>query len=155
MKFATLILFFILVSLAVPAQNKSKPKPKKPPVKSAKAASAKSTGTASASSPALYQKWVHSYEDEKGDGIETYRPESYSFPPSRGRKAVKFQNGGLMVRFDIAPGDGQRLVMGKWERTKLGNTLKITVEGSENSVYFLEVISVGKDLLKVKRKLEI
>lgn len=134
----------LLVSLGANAQAKKKPAAKKTPA-----------ATASVASPLLYRKWVNSYEDEKSDGVLVYRPEAYAFPPSRGRKAVSFQKDGMMVRFDIAPGDGHKIVMGRWERTKLPNTMKVTVQGSEIDVYFVEVVSVGKDVLKIRRKSEI
>lgn len=154
MKRISLVVVLALISLAVSAQSKPKPKAKKTPAKSATTKTA-SAGAASVNSPVLYQKWVHSYEDEKGDGIEVYRPESYSFPPSRGRKGIKFQKDGSMVRFDIGPADGTKFLMGKWEGTKFGNTMKVVINGGESSVYFLEVVSVSKDMLKVRRKSEI
>ncbi len=158
MKRILLSVALVLLITAVQAQTKSK----KPQAKSTKTTTAKttttktaSTGGASLSSPALYQKWIHSFEDEKGDGIEVYRPEGYSFPPARGRKAVKFQKDGSLVRFDIGPADGTKFLMGKWERTKFGNTMKVIIDGGESSVYFWEVVSVSKDMLKVRRKSEI
>ena len=141
----------LLVALGATAQEKKK----KPAAKKTVAAKKPAPATASVASPLLYRKWVSSYEDEKSDGVLVYRPDGYAFPPSRGRKAVSFQKDGSMVRFDIAPNDGQKIVMGRWERTKLPNTMKVTVQGSEIDVYFVEVVSVGKDMLKIRRKMEI
>ncbi|MDJ1506850.1 hypothetical protein [Xanthocytophaga agilis] len=161
MKRLSLIVLLTLISLVAYSQTKPKSKTKKSKTTastSKSTSSAKtttSTGSASVNNTALYQKWVNSFEDEKGDGIEVYRPEGYAFPPARGRKAIKFQKEGMVVRFDIGPADGQKIVMGQWERTKFGNTMKVTVQGAESGVYFLEVISVSKDILKVKRKSEI
>ncbi len=143
------IVALLLTTGAVAQTQKKSTASKKSPAKV-------SSGGASVSSPALYQKWVRSYEDEKGQpGVKVYRPESYSFPPARGREAISFQKSGSLVRFDIGPSDGQKIIMGTWVKTKFSHTMKVTVQGAENEVYFLEVISVSKDMLKVKRKLEI
>jgi|GEM_PF-3937975 len=145
--FAWLLLFMLSCSVTY-AQTKTKKT-------TAKTKSPTKLPSASVHSSALQQKWVHSYEDEKGDGIEVYRSAGYSFPLARGRKAIKFGKDGMLVRFDIAPNDGQKIVIGKWEPTKLHNIMKVVVQGAESSVYFLEIVSVGKGILKVKRKSEI
>lgn len=155
MKRLSLIVLLTLISFVVYSQTKSKSKTKQSKTTASTSKSTTSAGSASVNNTVIYQKWVNSFEDEKGDGIEVYRPEGYAFPPARGRKAIKFQKEGMVVRFDIGPADGQKIVMGQWERTKFGNTMKITVQGAESGVYFLEVISVSKDMLKVKRKSEI
>ncbi|MCU0352873.1 MAG: hypothetical protein MUD08_03900 [Cytophagales bacterium] len=152
MKKTFLLLSLLCCATLVYAQTKPKAKSK------AKATPAKAAAapSASVSSAALYQKWVHSFEDEKGQpGVEVYRPEGFAFPPARGRKGLKIGKDGMLVRFDIAPNDGEKVVMGRWERTKLPNTMKVTVQGAESEAYFLEVVSVGKDMLKVRRKSEI
>ena len=149
------LLLLLLFCCATVLCAQTKPVAKSKAKSSAKAAPAK-TAPASMSSAALYQKWMHSFEDEKGQpGVEVYRPEGFAFPPARGRKGLKLGKDGMLVRFDIGPSDGEKVVMGRWERTKLPNTMKVTVQGAESEVYFLEVVSVGEDMLKVRRKSEI
>jgi hypothetical protein len=67
--------------------------------------------------------WVHSHEEDTGDEL-VFRPASYPFPPSRGRRSLQLRPDGTYL--ERAPGpvdvpvesegswslDGDRLVLG-------------------------------------------
>ena len=93
--------------------------------------------------------WLHSHEDDRGDTL-TYRPNSYDFPPSRGRTGFAFDHNGLFTQFDIAPTDGLEGRKGQWQAIK-ENTLRITLEDQSQPDYTLEIVSLEPALLKVRR----
>ena len=141
------ILAIVLVLLAGNKCKKSE--------KSAK--SDKTVKTASVQTPAkaLYKKWIHSHEDDQGD-VKAYRPDTYKFPPARGRSGFTFKENGEFIQHNIHPADrGTVPVNGKWEANPVpasggtGNkTLKISLE--DKTSYQIEIVSLEDDMLKVK-----
>ena len=97
----------------------------------------------------LQQTWLHSREEDEGD-VQVYRPNSYNFPPSRGRTGFAFEAGGKFIQYNIAPTDGLVGVPGRWEMKD--KTLNITFPSGQEQPYQLEVVSMEKDMLKVRRK---
>lgn len=95
--------------------------------------------------------WLHSYEEDEGDTI-VYRPNSYDFPPSRGRTGFALEAGGVIKRYDIAPTDGLEEQTGKWE---LDDNL-VKVQMQEDSMqphnFAFEIVSLKNDVLKVKQR---
>ncbi len=57
--------------------------------------------------------WIRSFEDDK-DGTQAYRPETYEFPPARGREGWRFEEDGTLTKQAIAPTDGYISQRGKW-----------------------------------------
>lgn len=53
----------------------------------------------------LWTSWVHSYEDDT-DSTKVFRPESYDFPPARGRERFALKEDGSFLYYGIAPNDG-------------------------------------------------
>ncbi len=93
--------------------------------------------------------WIRSFEDDK-NGVEAYRPESYDFPPARGREGWKFEEDGTLKKQAIAPTDGYITKEGKWEVYRIEDnksTLHIELE-AQKIVY--EIISVSDSILFVK-----
>ena len=95
--------------------------------------------------------WLHSYEEDEGD-IMVYRPNTFDFPPSRGRTGFALESGGVLKQYEIAPTDGLEEHLGKW--TLEGND-KIRVEIKGNGIpaqdYTIKVLSLKEDVLKIKR----
>jgi hypothetical protein len=98
----------------------------------------------------LQKKWVHSYEEDSG-GVQAYRPSGYELPPSRGRRGMEFKDDGTFIYYDIAPSDGELPVPGTWEPVKGEKSVKINVQGDRPESYRLEIVSLGDNLLKVKK----
>ncbi|WP_231590685.1 lipocalin-like domain-containing protein [Hymenobacter terrenus] len=95
--------------------------------------------------------WLVSREENSGDTL-VYRPNTYTFPPSRGRTGFAIGPAGRFEQFDIAPTDGLAGRSGTW--TAEGNTrLHIHITEGEEPDYTLEIISLDKDkqVLKVRR----
>lgn len=99
--------------------------------------------------------WFHSYEEDEGD-VKTYRPESYSFPPSRGRTGFRFKENGSYIEYIIAPTDGIDSIKGSWDLYG-ATSVKITLKDkkpqyAENkAAYLLEIVSMSNDIIKIKR----
>ncbi|UOQ65410.1 hypothetical protein [Hymenobacter volaticus] len=92
--------------------------------------------------------WLFSYEGSK-DGVDVYRPNTYAFPPSRGRVGFRFDPDGQFTQLHIAPTDGLEAHEGTW--TPLSNTLfYISFNDNKGANYKLHIISLDNDVLRVK-----
>ncbi|HEX8425175.1 hypothetical protein [Hymenobacter sp.] len=93
--------------------------------------------------------WLLSYEESQGN-VEVYRPDTYVFPPSRGRTGFKLDANNSFTQLDIAPADGIWPRPGKW--VLLGtDILFITLDDQPKINYKLHIISKKNDVLKVER----
>ncbi len=93
--------------------------------------------------------WIRSFEDDK-DGLEAYRPESYEFPPARGREGWTFEENGTVKKQAIAPTDGYITKEGTWEFFIIEdnkNRVDIKLENQEISY---EIVSVSDSILYVR-----
>ncbi|CAN5117859.1 hypothetical protein BH23BAC1_BH23BAC1_14220 [soil metagenome] len=78
--------------------------------------------------------WVHSYEEDSGN-ITVYRPQSFDFPPSRGREGFEFKDGGLFKKYVIAPADGINTINGRWRKTEEENVFFIQLNDDSEYDY--------------------
>ena len=93
--------------------------------------------------------WIRSFEDDK-DGLEAYRPESYEFPPARGREGWKFEEDGTLKKQAIAPTDGYVTKEGTWNFFIIeGKKNRVDIE-LENQKISYEIISVSDSILFIK-----
>lgn len=93
--------------------------------------------------------WLHAQEEDEGD-IKVYRPNTYTFPPSRGRTGFAFEKDNVFRLFAIAPTDGLEEHAGRWELIKK-DLLQVTFPEDESRNFDLALISVTPDVIKVKR----
>jgi len=95
--------------------------------------------------------WLQSHEENSGDTL-VYRPNTYAFPPARGRTGFAIKSYGRFEQFDIAPTDGLAGHPGTWVVDK-GTHLRIHLTEGQQPDYTLEVLSVDpkKRILKVRR----
>jgi hypothetical protein len=101
---------------------------------------------------ALYDKtWLHSNEEDSAN-YQVYRPNTFNFPPSRGRTGFALEKEGLFRLYTIAPTDGLEEHKGEWKMVK-HNLLRVSFPAKEVPGFDLELISVSEDLLKVRRNL--
>lgn len=93
--------------------------------------------------------WIRSFEDDK-DGTQAYRPESYEFPPARGREGWKFEEDGTLKKQAIAATDGYVSKEGKWNFTNetKKNIVNLMLENEKLSY---EIISASDSILFVKQ----
>ncbi|WP_227608323.1 hypothetical protein [Hymenobacter translucens] len=97
----------------------------------------------------LERTWLHAHEDDQGD-IRVYRPNTYAFPPSRGRTGFSFDHNGLFTQYDIAPTDGLEGHRGVW-KAESSTVLRISLDDHREPDYRLEIVSLENDVLKVRR----
>lgn len=97
----------------------------------------------------LERTWLHAHEEDQGDTV-VYRPNTYTFPPSRGRTGFAFDHNGLFTQFDIAPTDGIEGRKGRWTAEN-DHTLRISLDDKKSPDYKLELVSLKNDVLKVRR----
>ena len=99
--------------------------------------------------PVIYQKWLHSYEEDTKD-LKVYRPSSFDFPRGWGRTGMKFDNNGEFILFDIAPNDAIIQVPGKWHQITEGN-LTISFPSGEKEDFIIEIEEITSEIFKVKK----
>lgn len=112
----------------------------------------KTRSTAVLTMQQLEGTWLMSHEENSGDTL-VYRPQTYTFPPSRGRTGFEIKPYGRFEQFDIAPTDGLAGRHGAWtldRKTKLVVNLD---EGPDPS-YTLEIVDLDtiNRVLKVRRQ---
>lgn len=95
--------------------------------------------------------WLQSREENVGDTL-VYRPNTYAFPPSRGRTGFAIKPYGRFEQFDIAPTDGLAGQPGTWVIDKETLLHIHLLEGQEPD-YTLEILGLDakKRILKVRR----
>lgn len=99
----------------------------------------------------LRKTWLHSFEEDQSD-IITYRPNTYDFPPSRGRTGFALEEGGIIKQYNIAPTDGLVEQIGKWEFTD-NREILVTIPGNgkPDERYTIEIISLKDEVLKLRK----
>jgi hypothetical protein len=101
-------------------------------------------------SPCVYDRhWVHSREQDSED-VQVYHPDTYNFPPSRGRRGFEIKRDGRFIQYGIAPDDRQKRNEGRWfvEGT---NTIGIELAAPETKRYKIKIVSCDNDTLKIQR----
>ena len=92
-------------------------------------------------------KWMHSYEEDTNE-VKVYRPDTYEFPPSRGRTGFQLNEDKSFINYEIAPADGT--VERKGSCSIAGNKMMLSFEDSDKD-YMIEVISIENKVLKIKK----
>ena len=98
---------------------------------------------------ALFQHWVHSFEEDTAS-VKVYRPQGYAFPPARGREGFELRENGDYVRYDIGRGDGSVGVKGSWKRVGPQLIEVRTREGTEARER-LQILSCDDAMLKLRK----
>jgi hypothetical protein len=97
----------------------------------------------------LDKRWTHSHEEDT-DTERVYRPDTYSFPPSRGRESFELKSDGSLVHGRIAPTDARRDVPGSWE-LRDDDTLALSSGSARIPSRVMRIISADKDRLVIKK----
>ena len=94
--------------------------------------------------------WLTSREENSGDTL-VFRPNTYTFPPSRGRTGFAIKPFGRFEQFDIAPTDGLATRPGTW--TADGPTrLRIHLTDGRQPDFTYEILSLQNKVLKLRRR---
>ncbi len=94
--------------------------------------------------------WLHAQEEDQGE-VRVYRPNTYAFPPSRGRTGFAFDANGIFTQYDIAPTDGLEGHKGRW-KAQNDHTIRVSLDDKKEPDYLLELVSLENQVLKVKRR---
>lgn len=98
----------------------------------------------------LGKTWLHSQEDDRGDTL-VYRPNSYDFPPARGRTGFTMEADGTFRQYDIAPTDGLEEHPGRWEMPS-DEVLNVTFPDKKSTDFQVQIISAQPEMLKVIKR---
>lgn len=102
-------------------------------------------------SPAELQgTWLQSNEETRGDTL-VYRPNTYKFPPSRGRTGFAIGPAGRFQQFDLAPTDGLQGHDGTWMAPDPAH-LRIHLADKAAPDYTLEILSLRQNVLELRRQ---
>ena len=99
---------------------------------------------------ALQQKWVHSHEEDT-ETDTVFRPASYRFPPSRGRKTFELKAGGVLLQAGIGPADVPRQQQGTW-RLISDDELAFYFTSGTGPHLVMQIVSLEKNRLVVRRR---
>ena len=95
--------------------------------------------------PTLLQHWVHSHEEDRGEEM-VFRPASYDFPLSRGRRSLEFKPGGKLGHGGPGPDDRPTTAAGAWSLD--GKTLTLTGPSGSKEEYQLASVTPEKLVLR-------
>jgi Lipocalin-like domain len=91
----------------------------------------------------LTKHWVHSHEEDR-PGEQVFRPDSYAFPPSRGRNGLILASDGGYTERGPGPTDQpEERSGGAWELE--GN--KLTLRAPDGTTQVRTIISLEPDKL--------
>jgi hypothetical protein len=93
----------------------------------------------------IYNSWIHSYEEDDANN-SFYRPASYRFPPSRGRKHLKISRDGEFRLYVVGETDAYKKISGHFQ---IKNENKLYVE-FENMTKNFTILSCNKNLLVIR-----
>lgn len=94
---------------------------------------------------ALNGHWVHSHEEDE-DGEQVFRPASFRFPPSRGRRALDLRADGSYGGSVPGPADRPEEAAGTWRLD--GDELEL--RAADGSTERLHVVSAEPDRLVLR-----
>ena len=94
----------------------------------------------------LLGRWFHSHEESQGDRL-VFRPADFAFPPSRGRTALVFGQGGDLQVEGPGPDDRRRATSGRWSLQ--GNVLTTAAPGWSGA---FTIDSVDEHALVLRRR---
>lgn len=97
----------------------------------------------------LSRRWLHAYEEDTSTEM-VFRPATYKFPPSRGRRGFELQRDGVLVDIGIGPTDRPRETHGTW-RLERDTTVLLFLGGATEPSQILTVQSVDRNRLVVQK----
>jgi len=96
----------------------------------------------------LHQEWVHSHEEDCGDEM-VFRPASFKFPLSRGRRSLDLRRDGTLAHAKPGPTDRRVRSEGRWEIE--GQALKLFPPSSPAPTEVLQIASASPDRLVLRK----
>lgn len=94
----------------------------------------------------LLNRWLHSHEEDYDD-VVVYRPETFPFPPSRGRSGFELRADNSCEVIGLATSDGAVPRPGKW---RLDEAPNLIIEEAAGRAWVARIESVTLDRLVVR-----
>lgn len=98
---------------------------------------------------ALYQHWVHSHEEDTATEL-VFRPATYHFPRSRGRRSFELKPDGSLLEGGMAPDDRRQETPGRWELQD-DDTLALYTQSAAEPSRVRRIVAVDQDRLVLKK----
>jgi hypothetical protein len=95
----------------------------------------------------LHRRWVHSHEEDTETEL-VFRPDTYSFPPSRGRRSFELRRDGTYRERGPGPADAPEESAGRW-LVEEGRLFLHGEHGRPGEAF--EVVSAADDILRLRR----
>ena len=96
----------------------------------------------------LHQRWMHSHEEDT-DTAEVFRPATFNFPRSRGRRGFELNPDGTLVTIGIGPTDRRQEGEGTWDLD--GDNLVFETLSPSEPRRAMQIVSADRDRLVVKK----
>jgi hypothetical protein len=96
----------------------------------------------------LYQHWIHSHEEDT-DKEMVFRPATFNFPRSRGRRSFELKSNGDLVETRIGSTDRPEKLQGNW-KLENSNLIFYTFSQLEPS-RVMRIASLEKNRLVIKK----
>lgn len=93
----------------------------------------------------LLGTWVHSHEEDAA-GEMVFRPASYPFPLSRGRRSFELAAGGDLTESGPGPADRTQRIRGRW--TVNGDELTLSTPNRARQQF--RIVKTGPDRLVLR-----
>jgi len=97
----------------------------------------------------LHRTWVHSHEEDT-DREMVFRPETFKFPPSRGRASFELKPDGSLVEGGPGPTDRHETRAGTW-KLEGADTLAFYQPSQSAPTRLLRIRSASADRLVVQK----
>jgi hypothetical protein len=115
----------------------------------AQTAERRPTAMASKEEKQLLGTWRHSHEEDTASE-SVYRPDSYEFPPARGRTGYEFRSDHSCTFLGISPRDGTAKQSCKWE-LRLDQHPAIVITFPDGREEILPLVLVDGERMVVKK----
>lgn len=96
----------------------------------------------------LYQHWVHSHEEDTATE-KVFRPATFNFPRSRGRKGFELKADGTLMNVGIGPTDRPTKSANTWQIEN--DTITFHQESDATTRQTMNIVSVDANRLVVKK----
>lgn len=93
----------------------------------------------------IYQKWIHSYEEDYDEYI-VFRNSSYEFPPARGRVFFEFFEDGKLSYGNIESPMINQEKKGSWKKVS-SDVIEVNADKQNLKI---QILSLSKDKLIIK-----
>ena len=97
----------------------------------------------------LHRRWVHSHEEDS-DTEMVFRPDTFDFPPSRGRGSFELREDGTFLDRGIGPTDRSEEAAGTWQLEE-GERVVLRESRTDQVRRRLDIASVEPDRLVVRK----